>query len=95
MEAPKEDESFEYALTIARLEQELQEIENREKQVELLSKQQDGLIKSKKEIKHKFDAIDTYLSDFAKVIGGIQVVLRSLADSQTTNAVTRKIKDIV
>jgi hypothetical protein len=35
------------------------------------------------------------LSDFAKVIRGIEVVLRSPADSQTTNAVTRKIKDIV
>lgn len=65
--ADETDESYEYALTIARLEQELEEIQSREKRLEALSKEQEGLIKSKKEIKHKFDAVDTYLSDFAKV----------------------------
>ncbi|CAD6586081.1 MAG: hypothetical protein TREMPRED_004325, partial [Tremellales sp. Tagirdzhanova-0007] len=74
----EEDESFEFAQTIARLEHELSEIQQREALLAQLTKDRDALIKSKKEIKAKFDAVDVYLTDFAK----------------TSNAVASKVKDV-
>ncbi len=83
--AAEDDESYEYTLTIARLEHELSEIQQsvsspirifrttdagrcrREALVSQLTKDRDALIKAKKEIKAKFDAVDVYLTDFAKV----------------------------
>ena len=79
--AAPEDESYEDKLTIARLESELAEIiqyafsftdgatltSRREELLASLTKEQDSIIKTKKEIKQRFDAVDTYLSDYSKV----------------------------
>ena len=39
----------------------------REEELAALIKEQEGVIKTKKEMKNKFDAVDTYLNDYAKV----------------------------
>ena len=79
--AAPEDESYEDKLTIARLESELAEIiqyassltdgttltSRREELLASLTKEQDSIIKTKKEIKQRFDAVDTYLNDYSKV----------------------------
>ncbi|WWD03725.1 hypothetical protein V865_001781 [Kwoniella europaea PYCC6329] len=74
----KDSEEYENQLMIARLEHELKEIEKRENQVNQLSKQRDNLIKTKKEIKMKFDAVDVHLGGF----------------SRSANAVASKLKDV-
>lgn len=68
--------------------------DRREATVAQLTKEREGLVKAKKEIKQKFDAVDVYLADFAKVSilskpWGIFVDGR-----QTTNAVASKVKDV-
>jgi hypothetical protein len=82
--AAPDDESYDHAVTIARLENELAEIiqyasppaivrsliQRREELLASLTKEQESVIKTKKEIKHRFDAVDTYLGDFAKVSHG-------------------------
>jgi hypothetical protein len=80
--APPSDPSYDHALTIARLEYELTEIEKlvplkghlirtyvhrREILLSQLIRERDSLVKGKKEIKQKFDAADVYVADFAKV----------------------------
>lgn len=42
-------------------------ITRREELLASLTKEQETIIKTKKEMKHKFDAVDTYLNDYAKV----------------------------
>jgi len=39
----------------------------REELLASLTKEQDSIIKTKKEIKQRFDAVDTYLNDYSKV----------------------------
>jgi hypothetical protein len=39
----------------------------REELLASLTKEQDAVIKTKKEIKQRFDAVDTYLNDYSKV----------------------------
>ncbi|EIW71957.1 hypothetical protein TREMEDRAFT_70597 [Tremella mesenterica DSM 1558] len=73
-----DDNSYPYALTTARLEQELADVIKLEGQLAQLTRDREAVIKAKKEIKSKFDAVDVYLTDFAK----------------TTNAVASKIKDV-
>jgi hypothetical protein len=74
---------YQHAVTIAGLENELAEIIQyvidrefsswaelmirREELLAALTKEQETVIKTKKEMKHKFDAVDTYLNDYAKV----------------------------
>ncbi|KAE8539465.1 hypothetical protein D1P53_004566 [Cryptococcus gattii VGV] len=75
---PKDDEGYEYALTILQLEHELEEILKREAQVAQLTKDRDAYIRAKKEIKIKTDAVDVHLAGFAR----------------TANAVGSKVKDV-
>lgn len=42
-------------------------ISRREELLASLTKEQDSIIKTKKEIKQRFDAVDTYLNDYSKV----------------------------
>ncbi|KIR34059.1 hypothetical protein I352_03292 [Cryptococcus deuterogattii MMRL2647] len=76
--SPKDDEGYEYALTILQLEHELEEILKREAQVAQLTKDRDAYIRAKKEIKIKTDAVDVHLAGFAR----------------TANAVGSKVKDV-
>lgn len=46
----------------------------REKDVEALTKDRDGLIKAKKEIKLTYEKMGTYLTDYAKVCGAVSRV---------------------
>jgi hypothetical protein len=39
----------------------------REELLASLTKEQESVIKTKKEIKYRFDAVDTYLNDYSKV----------------------------
>lgn len=59
-----------------------------------LTKDRDGLIKAKKEIKARFDAVDVYLTDFAKVRLLSKFDLTTHHHHQTTNAVSSKVKDV-
>ncbi|ADV24039.1 hypothetical protein I315_04119 [Cryptococcus gattii Ru294] len=65
-QTPKDDEGYEYALTILQLEHELEEILKREAQVAQLTKDRDAYIRAKKEIKIKTDAVDVHLAGFAR-----------------------------
>ncbi|WWC91793.1 uncharacterized protein L201_006740 [Kwoniella dendrophila CBS 6074] len=76
----KDDEDYEHELTIARLEFELKEIEKREIQVAQLTKERDNLIKTKKEIKMKFDAVDVHLSGFARSANAVASKLKDVAE---------------
>jgi hypothetical protein len=65
--AATDPEAHKYALIIARLEAELAAIVEHEKQVAALTAERDGIVRSRREVKAKFDAVDVWLSDFAKV----------------------------
>ncbi|WVQ84658.1 hypothetical protein IAT38_006813 [Cryptococcus sp. DSM 104549] len=68
---PKDDEGYEYALLVLRLEHELKEITDREARISELTKDRDALIRAKKEIKFKSDANDVHLSGFLKTAGAV------------------------
>ncbi|ORX40523.1 hypothetical protein BD324DRAFT_5727 [Kockovaella imperatae] len=76
--APDSD-SYDYALIIARLQNELLEIEKREAAIASLTKDRDGIIQSKKDIKRKFDTSDVYLGDFAKTAAAMSSKVMDVA----------------
>ncbi|WWC64498.1 uncharacterized protein I303_107108 [Kwoniella dejecticola CBS 10117] len=81
---PKYSEDHEHELTIARLEYELKEIEKREILLSQISKERDNLIKAKKEIKMKFDAVDVHLGGFSRSANAVASKLKDVADLPTT-----------
>ncbi|WRT70158.1 uncharacterized protein IL334_007152 [Kwoniella shivajii] len=80
----KDSEDYEHELTIARLEQELKEIEKREVQVAQLTKDRDILIRTKKEIKLRFDAVDIHLGGFARSANAVASKLKDVAELPTS-----------
>ncbi|OWZ72628.1 hypothetical protein AYX14_01953 [Cryptococcus neoformans] len=77
---PKNDEGYEHALTILRLEHELEEILKREAQVAQLTKDRDAYIRAKKEIKIKTDAVDVHLAGFARTANAVGSKVKDVAD---------------
>ncbi|OWZ36012.1 hypothetical protein C356_04872 [Cryptococcus neoformans c45] len=77
---PKDDEGYEHALTILRLEHELEEILKREAQVAQLTKDRDAYIRAKKEIKIKTDAVDVHLAGFARTANAVGSKVKDVAD---------------
>ncbi|WVR07622.1 hypothetical protein IAU60_004664 [Kwoniella sp. DSM 27419] len=77
---PHDSEDYDQTLMIARLEHELEEITRREAQVAQLTKDRDALIKAKKEIKIKFDAVDVHLAGFARSAHAVSSKLKDVAD---------------
>ncbi|OXH26869.1 hypothetical protein J008_04879 [Cryptococcus neoformans] len=76
----KNDEGYEHALTILRLEHELEEILKREAQVAQLTKDRDAYIRAKKEIKIKTDAVDVHLAGFARTANAVGSKVKDVAD---------------
>jgi hypothetical protein len=62
-----DDEARKYALVVARLEAELAAVLAAEARVAELTAERDGLVRARRAVKHKFDAVDIHLADFAKV----------------------------
>ncbi|RSH91925.1 hypothetical protein EHS25_009295 [Saitozyma podzolica] len=75
----QDEEGYEHALTIARLEHELAEIEKREAIIAQLTRDRDALIKSKREIKMKFDAVESYLVDHTRMFNAVSTRLKEIA----------------
>ncbi|OCF38065.1 hypothetical protein I316_00289 [Kwoniella heveanensis BCC8398] len=76
----QESDEYEQALMIARLESELEEITKREVLVAQLTQDRDALIKAKKEIKIKFDAVDVHLAGFTRSANAVASKLKDVAD---------------
>ncbi|WVW86262.1 hypothetical protein I302_108304 [Kwoniella bestiolae CBS 10118] len=85
----KDSEDYENELMIARLEHELREIEKRENQVNQLTKERDTLIKTKKEIKMKFDAVDVHLGGFSRSANAVASKLKDVADLPSSKTQTQ------
>ncbi|KAK8853280.1 hypothetical protein IAR55_003984 [Kwoniella newhampshirensis] len=77
---PQDDDGYEHALTISKLEDELNEITKREAHLAQLTKDRDSLIRAKKEIKIKFDAVDVHLTGFARSANAVAAKLKDVAD---------------
>ncbi|WVR00129.1 hypothetical protein IAU59_007271 [Kwoniella sp. CBS 9459] len=77
---PTDSEDYEQALMIARLESELEEITKREVHVAQLTQDRDALIKAKKEIKIKFDAVDVHLAGFTRSANAVSSKLKDVGD---------------
>ncbi|WWD19703.1 hypothetical protein CI109_104167 [Kwoniella shandongensis] len=84
---PKDDEGYEHAVTIARLENELNEITKREAHLAQLTKDRDALIRAKKEIKIKFDAVDVHLTGFGRSANAVAAKLKDVAEIAGSTAV--------
>ncbi|WVF72938.1 hypothetical protein IAT40_007756 [Kwoniella sp. CBS 6097] len=84
----KDSEEYEQALMIARLEFELEEITKREALVAQLTQDRDSLIKAKKEIKIKFDAVDVHLAGFTRSANAVASKLKDVADLPAPTSVS-------
>lgn len=73
-----EEQERHYALTLLRLESELSTLIAREEHLADLTKERDSLVRARREVRAKFDAVDVWLADYAK----------------TTNAMASKIRDV-
>ncbi|WWC72087.1 uncharacterized protein I206_106047 [Kwoniella pini CBS 10737] len=80
----KDSEEYDHELTIARLEYELKEIEKREIELNQITKERDNLIKIKKEIKMKFDAVDVHLGGFSRSANAVASKLKDVAELPIT-----------
>lgn len=54
-------------MVVARLEAELAAIMKQEERLAELTKERDGLVRVRREVQKRFDVVDVYLADFAKV----------------------------
>lgn len=65
--APESSDARKYAVLLARLEAELAHVISQESHVAGLTKERDSLLRQRREVTKKFEAVDVWLGDYAKV----------------------------
>ncbi|KAL1412383.1 hypothetical protein Q8F55_000128 [Vanrija albida] len=76
---PADGEPRARALIISRLEAELAAIMEREATVAALTAERDGLLRSRRELKSKYDKVDVYLADYARTSSAMAAKVKEVA----------------